>query len=75
MKKYTENGIRILEPENGLWLRNGLTYSKKVYLGKNADPAAWTETEWDGTYPDDDIPTDADKAEAYDILMGEGAAE
>ena len=54
MKEYTENGIRVLEPDEGVFLTDGQTYSEKVYLGKNADPAAWTETEWDGAYPDED---------------------
>lgn len=67
---YTENGIRILEPDEGLYLTDGQVFSQKVYLGKNADPAAWTETEWDGVYPDEDIATIEDKAEAYDILTG-----
>ena len=67
MKEYTENGIRILEPENGLWLTDGETYSQKVYLGRNADASAWTETEWDGTYPDED---EIDDSEALDIILG-----
>lgn len=70
MISYEENGIRVIEPENGLWLTNGETYSQKVYLGKNANANEWTETEWDGTYPEE--PTTEDKAEAYDILMGGG---
>ena len=67
MKQYTENGITVLEPDKGLFLTDGQTYSEKVYLGKNADPAAWTETEWDGTYPDDD---EIDDSEALDIILG-----
>lgn len=67
MISYTENGIRILEPENDLWLTNGGTYSKKVYLGKNASASEWEETEWDGVYPDDD---ELDPEEALDILLG-----
>ena len=70
MKEYTENGIRILEPENGLWLTDGETYSQKVYLGRNADASAWTETEWDGTYPDED---EIDDSEALNIILGGGA--
>ena len=67
MKEYTENGIRILEPENGLWLTDGETYSQKVYLGRNADASAWTETEWDGTYPDEDEATAGD----YETALAE----
>ena len=53
MKKYIENDIHILEPDEGLWLFNGDTYSDKVYLGKNSDGSEWTEVEWDGTYPEE----------------------
>ena len=54
MRKYTENGITILEPAEGLWLTNGETYSEKVYLGRNANENDWSEVLWDGTYPEDD---------------------
>ena len=54
MRQYTEGNIRILEPDEGLYLTDGQTYSTKVYLGKDADPAGWTEAEWDGVYPDTD---------------------
>lgn len=67
MKQYTEKGITVIEPDEGLFLTDGQTYSEKVYLGKNADPAAWTETEWDGTYPDED---EIDDSEALDIILG-----
>ena len=66
MISYIENGIHILEPENDLWLTNGETYSKKVFLGKNANESDWEEVEWDGTYPDDEISSD----EALDLLLG-----
>ena len=69
MREYTENGIRVLEPDEGLFLTNGQTYSEKVYLGKNADPATWTETEWDGTYPDEDEATEQDYQNAL-VRMG-----
>ena len=68
MISYEENGIRVLEPENGMWLTNGETYSQKVYLGKNASADDWSETEWDGAYPEADEELSAD--EALDILLG-----
>lgn len=68
MRKYTENGITILEPADGLWLKNDKMYSDKVYLGANANENDWSEVEWDGTYPDpEDEPT---AEEIMDILMG-----
>lgn len=67
MISYTENGIRVLEPEGDLWLFNGETYSKKVFLGKDASASDWEEKPWDGTYPEDDELT---AEEALDILLG-----
>lgn len=55
-------------PADGMTLTNGETYSKHVYLGKWDSPETWREI------PDEDVPeseTTKDKAEAYDILMGE----
>ena len=39
------NGIRVLRPKRGMWLckRDDQTASKEVWLGKEADPAAWEE--------------------------------
>lgn len=38
-----DNNIRILTPADGLWITNGEVFSKRVYLGINADPDGWTE--------------------------------
>lgn len=57
-----------LFPAEGMTLTNGETYSKHVYLGTWDVPENWHEI------PDEDVPepeTVGDKAEAYDILMGE----
>lgn len=35
--------ITTLEPDDGKWLTNGETFSKKVYLGKNDSPDNWQE--------------------------------
>lgn len=35
--------IIILEPDEGMTLTNGETYSKKVYLGVNDSPSNWYE--------------------------------
>lgn len=67
MIEYTENGIRILEPEGENWLTNGEIYSKKVFLGKDASASEWEEKPWDGTYPEEEELTDA---EALEILIG-----
>ena len=75
MRIHTENGIRIIEADNGAYVTNGETYSEKVYLGKNASESAWRDatveekTEWDSEQ-ETIMPTTEDKAEAYDILMG-----
>lgn len=68
MISYEENGVRVLEPENGLWLTNSKTYSQKVYLGKNASANEWAETEWDGTYSEED--EELTDSEALDIILG-----
>lgn len=53
MRIYTENGIRIIEAEAGAYVTNGESYSKKVYLGKNASESVWSDAtaeekaEWD----------------------------
>lgn len=80
MRIYTENGIRIIEADGGAFVTDGTAYSEKVYLGKNADPAAWRDAtaaekaEWDARQYEEPE-TIEDKAEAYDILMGEGESE
>jgi len=35
--------IRVLEPDEGMILTNGETYSKRVYLGVNDTPENWHE--------------------------------
>lgn len=35
--------IRVLEPDEGMVLTNGETYSKLVYLGVNDTPENWHE--------------------------------
>lgn len=35
--------IRVLEPDEGMILTNGETYSKRVYLGINDTPENWHE--------------------------------
>ena len=35
--------IRVLEPDEGMILTNGDTYSKRVYLGVNDTPENWHE--------------------------------
>lgn len=58
MRTYTENGIRIIEADEGAFVTNGETYSDKVFLGKNADPSAWRDAtaeeyeEWLNREPD-----------------------
>lgn len=58
-----------ITPAEGMTLTNGKTYSKHVFLGIYDAPENWHEI------PDEDVPEDEptveDKAEAYDILMGE----
>ena len=73
MTKYTENGVRIIEADSGLWVTDGETFSQKVYLGKNADDSVWRDAtveeyeEWLNPV-DEDEPT---AEELLDILMGE----
>lgn len=80
MRIYTENGIRIIEADTGAYVTNGETYSEKVYLGKNASESAWRDATaeekaaWDARQ-NEPLPTIEDKAEAYDILMGEEESE
>lgn len=55
-------------PDEGMTLTNEEVYSKHVYLGKWDAQENWHEI------PDENVPepeTTEDKAEAYDILMGE----
>lgn len=80
MRIYTENGIRIIEADSGAYVTNGETYSEKVYLGKNAPESAWRDAAaeekaaWDARQ-EESILIIEDKAEAYDILMGEEESE
>lgn len=80
MRIYTEDGIRVIEADTGAYVTNGETYSEKVYLGKNADSAEWRDAtaeekaEWDERQHEEPE-TIKDKAEAYDILMGEEESE
>ena len=80
MKLETINGIRIITPNDDMWLCNEeqQVISDKVYLGINADVNDWHditseekvnfESLWNT-----EAPTETDleqKAHAYDILMG-----
>ena len=40
--------IITLEPDEGMVLTNGETFSDKVYLGKNDDPSNWWEVPDEG---------------------------
>lgn len=62
----------VITPDEGKKLTNGLgAYSYKVYLGTNDSPDNWSEVDADApeTEPEAE-PTEADKAEAFDILTG-----
>jgi hypothetical protein len=57
----------VITADEGMTLTNGSTYSKQVYLGTLDRPENWQEI------PDEDVPGPddlADRAEAFDILMG-----
>lgn len=41
--RTSEVKIVVLEPDEGNVLTNGVTYSDKVYLGKNDSPDNWRE--------------------------------
>lgn len=56
-----------LTPGEGKKLTNGSVYSNLVYLGIHDSPDNWREVDADA--PEDEE-TEADKAEAYDILTG-----
>lgn len=43
MRIYTENGVRIIEADDGAFVTNGEIYSEKVYLGKNAPESTWRD--------------------------------
>lgn len=76
MRQYEENGIRVIEADQGAYVTNGETYSEKIYLGKSASASDWRDAtaeekaEWDARQ--DEPPSDemTAKAEAYDILTG-----
>ena len=46
--------IVVLEPDEGMTLTNGETYSKKVYLGIHDSPSNWHEIK------DEDVPQEGD---------------
>ncbi len=57
----------VITADEGMTLTNGEVYTKQAHLGKWDSPENWREI------PDEDVPGPddlADKAEAYDILMG-----
>ena len=45
METVNERGVRILTPDDGMFLCNGETYSQIVYLGVNASPEDWYEVD------------------------------
>ena len=58
-------------PDDGFkYVTNGKVYSDSIYLGKNDSVANWHDTN-DEPPESGEEPTVEDKAEAYDILMGE----
>jgi hypothetical protein len=65
-----DKGIRVLIPVDGKYLTNGGTYSTKVYLGKNADPADWWEVD---EIPDETEDPELSAEEALDIIVNGGA--
>lgn len=82
MKLNIINNIRVLTPNDGMWLYNEehKVISEEVHLGVKADETKWydiTEAEktrlealWDSDISDSDL-----KAQAYDILMGNNINE
>lgn len=76
MTKNIENGIRVLTPSEGYYLTDGNTYSKRVYLGKNASEADWeeiTEAEAEQRMAEaeeaDEIPAEEALAELVEVLQ------
>lgn len=80
MKLEIINNIRVITPDDGMWITNGDTFSDKVYLGVNADINEWSEITDEEkvrleAMQNEDAPTDdlselEQKAHAYDILTG-----
>lgn len=68
----TENGIRVLTPDEGKYLTNGETYSEKVFLGKDASTDDWTEVD---TIPEESNDTDATEADYLEALAELGVSE
>lgn len=80
MKLETINGIRVITPNDDMWLCNEeqRVISDKVYLGVNADVNEWhdiTETEkarlealWNAEAPTDNEATEADYISALERL-------
>lgn len=60
-------GVRILIPNEGMYLCNGETYSQRVYLGKNASPDDWYEV---NEIPVQEEPEDLTAEEALEIIVG-----
>lgn len=61
------DGNKLMPSEGFAYITNGEVYSTLVYLGKNDSSENWHDT--NDELPDE--PTVEDKAEAYDILIGE----
>ena len=43
MTKEVWHGITVLVADDGAWITDGETFSKRVYLGKNADENDWRD--------------------------------
>lgn len=61
----TIDGNKLI-PDEGKKLTNGSVYSHLVYLGIHDSPDNWHEVDEDAP----ETETEADKAEAFDILTG-----
>lgn len=80
MKLETINGIRVITPNDGMWLCNEeqRVISDKVYLGVNADETMWKdiieeektrlEALWSGETPTETEATEADYISALEDL-------
>lgn len=78
--KIETGKFKIITPDDGKWLCNktARTFSRKVYLGVNADTSQWTEVEevekqrleaeWESDIDSDN--EDSEYAEAGKILLG-----
>lgn len=45
MTRDVVNGVVRLTADNGMWLTNGETNSKQVYIGKNCSEKDWSEVD------------------------------